>query len=70
MIELNVVPNTPQQNGVLERALKAMKKRAVLFLTAVEVSPEGRKTLWAEAITHAMMVVNTMQQYCETQVAR
>ncbi|CAM9887516.1 unnamed protein product, partial [Chrysoparadoxa australica] len=50
--------NTPQQNGVVERAIATVRRNAVAMLEASEFTADEKGKLWAECINTATYLVN------------
>jgi hypothetical protein len=46
-------PDTPQQNGVVERRIAVLQQRANAMMMAADLTPEARALLWAEALNTA-----------------
>jgi hypothetical protein len=61
--EFNVIveftaPDTPQQNGVVERRIAVLTQRANAMMMAANLSEDGRKLLWVEAVHTAKALEN------------
>ncbi|CAM9438182.1 unnamed protein product, partial [Chrysoparadoxa australica] len=50
--------NTPQQNGVVERAIAAVRRQAVAMLEASDFTDDEKGKLWAECINTATYLAN------------
>ena len=50
----NIIPRTPQQNGVAERMNRTLNKRA----RSMRLHPGLLKTLWANAVSTAAYLIN------------
>jgi hypothetical protein len=53
-------PNTPQQNGVVERKFETDRTRGYAMMRAAKLSESAQKKLWAEAFNTATKVGNIM----------
>jgi hypothetical protein len=51
-------PDTPQQNGVVERCIAVLTQRANMMMMAANMKEEGRKVMWAEAVNTANTLEN------------
>ena len=51
-------PKTPQQNGVVERRITTMQKRAHALLVAADLTTTLHKKLWAESWSYANNMEN------------
>jgi hypothetical protein len=53
-----MAPDTPQQNGVVERRITVLNQRANVMMMAANLNNEGRNVLWAEAVNTANTLEN------------
>ena len=53
-------PNTPQQNGVVERRFVTDQGRGLAMMFAANLTPEYHKLLWAEAMSCASNIGNIL----------
>ncbi len=51
-------PNTPQQNGVMERGFVIIRQRAVAMMHYLNLDEEEKKLLWAEALPTSTLLTN------------
>jgi transposase InsO family protein len=51
-------PDTPQQNGVVERRITVLTQRANVMMMAANLNEEGRKIIWAAAINTVNVLEN------------
>ncbi len=51
-------PDTPQQNGVAERAFTVIRQKAVSMMEIAKFSPEMKGLLWAESMSTATLLTN------------
>ncbi len=51
-------PDTPQQNGVVERRITVLRQRANAMMWTADLKEEARTRLWAEAVSMANDVEN------------
>ena len=60
-------PNTPQQNGVAERAFAVLKNGAVAMLRGANLTNKWSGTLWAEAVNTKVHLHNRIPMSGEVQ---
>ncbi len=51
-------PNTPQQNGVVERSFTIIRQRAVAMMHDLDLEIGVKNTLWAEALSTSTLLTN------------
>ncbi len=51
-------PNIPQENRVVERGFAMIRQKAIAMMSAVDLEPETKRMLWAEAISMATRLNN------------
>ena len=53
-------PDTPQQNGVVERRIAVIQQKALAAMCAANLNQETQDLLWGEAVMYANKTVNIM----------
>ena len=53
-----VAPNTPQHNGVVERAFAVGASRGRAIMSELKLSEEEKKRFWAECFNFASTTIN------------
>ncbi len=51
-------PNTPQQNGVVERGFATIRQRAMAMMHELRVEEDLKKLLWAEVLNTSTTLIN------------
>ncbi len=49
-------PNTPQENGVVERGFAVIRQKAIAMMSTVNLDSETKQILWAEVVSTATLL--------------